>query len=84
MTVKEFLKSVNVNIDDNTCLASNNLLAELARFNINIDYEKNIAELIDNEIYQIGRLLILPENKMKPFFNTEIIDILKKKIEEKS
>ena len=84
MTVKEFLIKTKVHIDDNANLHGNNLTSELARFNIVIDFNKNINEVSDEEIYQIGRHILLAENPMRPFFKNQIIDHVKNLIDEKS
>jgi hypothetical protein len=84
MNIKEFLLKVKIDINDISDQRANNLLAELSRFNIIIDYNKDITDATDDELYNIGRNIILSENKNTPFFNTEIIDEMKKLIEKYS
>lgn len=81
MDIKEFLLKIKIDITDNSDQRANNLLGELSRFNIPLNFNKDITDATDDELYNIGRNIILSENKNTPFFNTEIIAEMKMLIE---
>ena len=76
MTIAEFLKKDNIDITTNKSPLSNQLKADLASQQVQIDFDKELEELTDEEKYQIGRSLILFHVKGKPFFKDELITIM--------
>lgn len=76
MTVSEFLKKDNIDVTTNKSSLGNQLKADLASQKVQIDFEKELEELTEEEKYQIGRSLILFHVKEKPFFKNELISIM--------
>lgn len=76
MTVTEFLKKDNIDVTTNKSPLGNQLKADLASQKVQIDFDKELKELTDEEKYQIGRSLILFHVKEKPFFKNELISIM--------
>jgi len=73
MKVAEFLKKSEVDVTTNKCPLGNQLKADLSLQGVYIDFSKEVKELTDEEKYQIGRSLILMNNKGRPFFKSELI-----------
>lgn len=76
MTIAEFLKKDNIDVTTNKSPLGNQLKADLASQKVQIDFDKELEELTDEEKYQIGRSLILFHVKDKPFFKNELITIM--------
>ena len=76
MTIAEFLKNDNIDVTSNKSPLGNQLKADLASQKVQIDFDKELEELTDEEKYQIGRSLILFHVKEKPFFKNELISIM--------
>lgn len=85
MTIAEFLKKDNIDVTTNKSPLGNQLKADLASQKVQIDFDKELEELTDEEKYQIGRSLILFHVKDKPFFKNELItimdDLIKKELQ---
>jgi hypothetical protein len=78
MKLTDFLKQDSINVYDNGNPYANLIKesikeAEQEEFN----FDKNIEELTDDEIYYIFRPLILYFNKPRPFFPEQIVEIMK-------
>lgn len=85
MTVKEFLKAKNVDVDTNKSVLANQLKADLSTQGIYMDFSKDIDDLTEEEKYQIGRSLFLPDFKGIPFERIKLIKSIEEDInEEKS
>ncbi len=84
MTVTEFLKKTGVDITTNKSPLGNHLKADLSTINYQIDFNKDLRELTEEDLYQIGRSLILSENKGEAFFGNQIIDFMKNLISEET
>ncbi len=82
MTLYEFLVKTEVDIRNNKNTLGNHLSAELARNQINIDFDKEIDKVTDKELLEIGRILVLTSNKGTAFWSDELIvkmkEIIKK------
>jgi hypothetical protein len=84
MILKEFLLTKNVDIDSNKSVLANQLKADLSSQDYHIDFNKDTDDLSEEDIYQIGRSLLLP-NFSKAFQKSELIERMKKDIiQEKS
>lgn len=77
MTIKEFLQTRNVDIDSNKSLLGNQLKGDLALAGVSIDFNKNIKEIEEEDLYQLGRILILSSFPGKAYFKDEIIEIMR-------
>nr|WP_319999161.1 hypothetical protein [uncultured Draconibacterium sp.] len=82
MKVKEFLKAKNVDIDSNKSVLANQLKADLSTQGHYIDFNKDINDLTEEDKYQIGRSLILPDFKGIPFQRIELIKRIESDINE--
>jgi len=81
MTLHDFLKKTGVDVKDENSSLGNSLYGELALANQEIDFDKKIDEVTDEELYQIGRILILNEdNGPKTYFSYQFVDMMKEKI----
>lgn len=81
MTLHEFLKKTGVDVKDENSSLGNSLYGELALANQKIDFDKKIDEVNDEELYQIGRILILNGyNEPKSYFSYQFVEIMKDKI----
>ncbi|MFT5819311.1 MAG: hypothetical protein ACI8ZM_000534 [Crocinitomix sp.] len=81
MTVYEFLLKSDIDIKDNKNILGNHLEGELALKGVIIDFSKDIEDISENELLEIGRILILSENKGKPFWTNELLEFMKRIIE---
>ena len=77
MTLNEFLIKTGVDINNNESFLGNHLDAELSNRGIKIDFNKEINTLNDNELLEIGRILILSENRGNHFFSNQLLDWMK-------
>jgi hypothetical protein len=79
MNVVELLKSDLINMLDN-----GDPLANEIKFNASyyIDFEKDVSELTDDEMYQIFGPLIKCHSKYRPYSYYEIVEIAKNLIVE--
>jgi hypothetical protein len=68
---------MNIDLTTNKSILANQLKADLSRANYYIDFEKDDTLLTDEDFYQIGRSLILPENIGKPYSMELIVDKIK-------
>lgn len=74
MTLREFLLKVDVDLSTNKSLLANQLTGDLALQGYIIDFNNDITDVSDEDLYQIGRSLILSENKGTFFTKGELID----------
>jgi hypothetical protein len=81
MTLHEFMLKTSINVKDNQSQIGNNLNAELSRFGIKINFDKDINEVTDMELYEIGRVLLLTEGAPGPYFPYQILEKMKELIE---
>lgn len=78
MTLTNFLKQDGIDIYD-----SGNPYGNLIKQSLNdaklikFDFERNIIDLTDDEIYYIFKPLILYFNKPRPYFVVQIVEIMK-------
>lgn len=84
MTVTEFLKKTDVDITTNKSPLGNHLKANLSTANYKIDFNKDINALTDDDLYQIGVSIILSQNKEKAYSPNQIVEIMKKMIQEET
>lgn len=77
MTLYEFLVKTEVNVRNNKNTHGNHLSAELARNKIDIDFDKDIDKVTDKELLEIGRILILTENKGVVFWSNQLVNKMK-------
>lgn len=82
MTVAEFLKKLEIDVNTNKCSLGNQLKADLTLKGVYIDFSKEVKELTDEEKYQIGRSMILMHIKGQPFLKDELISRMDNLIEE--
>ena len=80
MTLYEFLLKTGVDVRSNKSNLGNHLDSEFARRNININFDKEIGDVNETELYEIGRILITSENKEVLFWPDQFIDWMKKLI----
>jgi len=81
MKVKELLLKFDIDISTNKSVLANQLKADLARDNYRLDFGEMVEELTPDDIYQIGKSLILPENKGKGYSKVELYRIMNERIE---
>lgn len=81
MTLYEFLVSTDVDILNNKSPQGNHLSAELARNDIKIDFDKDINDVTEDELLEIGRILILNANKGRFFWSTQLVEMMKEIID---
>ena len=55
--------------------------AELARNDIKIDFDKDINDVTEDELLEIGRILILNANKGRFFWSTQLVEMMKEIID---
>ena len=77
MTLYEFLLKTGIDVKNNNSHLGNHLDSELASKNIKINYEKDIELVTEPELLEIGRIMILAENKDVPFWSNELVDWMK-------
>ena len=77
MTIKDFLKGEGLDLDTNKCKYANQLKGDLGLSAYEIDFNKDISEMTEEDYYQLGSSLI---EKKKPMSKSEIIDEMKSKI----
>ena len=82
MTLYQFLKATQVDVKNIYCQLGNMVYHEISIYNPNFDYDKNIDEITDNELYQVGRILCLHHAPFSTLFGSEILDKMKSLIEE--
>ncbi len=77
MTLYNFLKKTGVDVRDVHSLSGNSLYGELALKNKKIDFEKEVNDATDEELLEIGRVLLLNEyNETKQYFSYQIVEIM--------
>lgn len=78
MKLLDFLEQDGIIINDNGNPYSNLIKQSLNEAKVyNFDFEKDINDLTDDEIYFIFKPLILYFNKQRPYFASQIVDIMK-------
>jgi len=82
MNLKEILKQMDVDIATNKSTKANQLKCDLISQNYEIDFNKDIYDVTDDDLYQIGRSIILSEIKEKPFSYIDFIQFMKSDINE--
>lgn len=82
MTIAEFLKKDNIDVTTNKSPLGNQLKADLASQKVQIDFDKELEELTDEEKYQIGRSIIPMTKKGEHVTYEEIISKMEKLINE--
>lgn len=82
MTIAEFLKNDNIDVTTNKSPLGNQLKADLASQKVQIDFDKELEELTDEEKYQIGRSIIPMTKKGEHVTYEEIISKMEKLINE--
>lgn len=84
MTLYEFLMMTGVDVIRTDSSLGNLLDGELASRNKKINYEQEVNKVSDDDLYEIGRIIILHHNKGKAFFQQDIVEAMKDKIKEYS
>ena len=82
MTLYEFLQATQIDVRNIDNKLGNDLDAQLAHNNVKIDFDKDINQVTDEELYQIGRIIILYHQRGGTYFCEDFIDLMKAKIEE--
>ena len=82
MTIAEFLKKDNIDVTTNKSPLGNQFKADLASQKVQIDFDKELEELTDEEKYQIGRSIIPMTKKGEHVTYEEIISKMEKLINE--
>jgi len=82
MTLYEFLRATEIDVRNIDNKLGNDLDAQLAHNNVKIDFDKDINQVTDEELYQIGRIIILYHQRSGHYFREEFIDLMKVKIAE--
>jgi len=78
MTIKEFLKNMGIDINDNQSFKGNHVKGELALMKIHIDFSKDLQDINDEDKYQLGRILVLNGTFCKAYFQDQIIEGMNK------
>ncbi|WP_205503158.1 hypothetical protein [Rufibacter psychrotolerans] len=61
MTLYEFLQKTGVDVKNTDSRLGNLLDSELAHQNKQIDFEQEVNQVTDNDLYEIGRIIILEQ-----------------------
>lgn len=87
MTLYEFLRILGADVRNTESKLGNLLDGDLAIQNKYIEFDQDIHSVSDDELYEIGRIILLEQNRGKAYFKDEIIDTMKgliKKYQDKS
>jgi len=80
MTLKEVLKKLNIDVTTSKSPLANQLKCDLTYQNYHIDFDKNLSEVTDDDLYQIGRSIVLSENKKRAFGYKELVQKMRSDI----
>ncbi|WP_313185656.1 hypothetical protein [Sphingobacterium siyangense] len=81
--LSERLKQIGIDINTEKNIFGNHLKASLALANYNLNFEKGINDLTDEDLYQLGSSIIVTQDKGVTYTRSQIITKMKELLKNK-